>query len=91
MVILESPVPPTNKGDNVTLYCQKKNTTGLVAEFYKNGLLFKTGYKGFITIKNFSTSDEGLYKCHISGVGESSESWLTVIGETSINSVTPNH
>ena len=36
-----------------------------------------------MTIYNVSKSDEGLYKCSMSGLGESPESWLAVRGENS--------
>ncbi|TKS93365.1 Fc receptor-like protein 5 [Collichthys lucidus] len=81
-VILESPVHVTD-GDHVTLKCQKKKDSGHpIAEFYKDGLHIKTVYEGNMVISNVSASDEGLYKCYISGAGESPESWLTVRGET---------
>ncbi|TKS93368.1 Fc receptor-like protein 5 [Collichthys lucidus] len=77
-VILESPVHVT-EGDHVTLKCQKKKDSGHpIAEFYKDGLRIKTVYEGNMVISNVSASDEGLYKCYISGAGESPESWLTV-------------
>ncbi|KAM7366617.1 hypothetical protein PAMP_016040 [Pampus punctatissimus] len=90
-VILESPVLPPKQGDSLTLHCKKKHTFDLViADFYKNGLLVKTGYKGNLTIHNISTSNEGLYKCTISGAGESPESWLTVrVFSESHNETTP--
>ncbi len=82
-VILESPVLPVKEGDQVTLHCKKKKSPAdLIADFYKNGLRIRTGYKGNMTIYNVSTSDEGLYKCNISGGGESPESRLVVRGET---------
>ncbi|KAM7366622.1 hypothetical protein PAMP_016044 [Pampus punctatissimus] len=87
-VILESPVLPPKQGDSLTLHCKKKHTFDLViADFYKNGLHVKTGYNENLTIHNISTSNEGLYKCTISGAGESPESWLTV--RESHNETTP--
>uniref|UniRef100_A0A8P4GDR0 Ig-like domain-containing protein n=1 Tax=Dicentrarchus labrax TaxID=13489 RepID=A0A8P4GDR0_DICLA len=78
-VILESPVLPVEEGDNVTLHCQKKKSpSDLIADFYKDGLRIKTGYKGSMTLYNVSSSDEGLYKCNISGAGQSPESRLLV-------------
>ncbi|KAE8279471.1 hypothetical protein D5F01_LYC23060 [Larimichthys crocea] len=77
-VILESPVHVT-EGDHVTLKCQKKKDSGHpIAEYYKDGLRIKTVYEGNMTIFNVSASDEGFYKCYISGAGESPESWLAV-------------
>lgn len=81
-VILESPVLPVKEGDHVTLYCKKKKSSAeLIADFYKDGLRIRTGYKGNMTIYNVSTSDEGLYKCNISGAGQSPESLLAVRSE----------
>ncbi|XP_026225369.1 high affinity immunoglobulin gamma Fc receptor I-like isoform X2 [Anabas testudineus] len=78
-VILESPVRPVLEGSSVILRCKKrKNASISIADFYKDGIYIKTGYKGEITIINVSVSDEGLYKCNISGVGESPESQLSV-------------
>ncbi|KAM7376918.1 hypothetical protein PAMA_013615 [Pampus argenteus] len=79
-VILESPVLPPKQGDSLTLHCKVKHTSDIdvIADFYKNGLLVNTVYEGDLTIHNISTSNEGLYKCNVSGAGESPESWLTV-------------
>ncbi|XP_049922591.1 low affinity immunoglobulin gamma Fc region receptor II-like isoform X6 [Epinephelus moara] len=77
-VILESPALPVTEGNNVTLRCRKKNTSNLRADFYKDGLHINTSSTGNMTINNVSKSDEGLYKCHISGAGGSPESWMAV-------------
>ncbi|XP_034531935.1 low affinity immunoglobulin gamma Fc region receptor III-like isoform X2 [Notolabrus celidotus] len=78
-VILESPVLPLMEGQTVTLRCKKRlSSNNFVADFYKDGGFKETGYKGKMTIHNVSVSDEGLYKCSISGAGESPESRLTV-------------
>ncbi|KAM8747873.1 uncharacterized protein AB9X84_015746 isoform 2-T4 [Acanthopagrus schlegelii] len=77
-VILESPVHPVKQGDAVTLYCISKPTsTNITAEFSKNGHVMESRSTGNLTIESFSTSNEGLYTCKISGV-ESQGSWLTV-------------
>ena len=81
-MILESPVLPVKEGDNVTLRCTKKKSTSDIADFYKDGHLIRTGYEGNLIIHNVSRSHEGLYKCNISGAGESPESRLAVRGET---------
>uniref|UniRef100_A0AAQ6ISU1 Ig-like domain-containing protein n=1 Tax=Anabas testudineus TaxID=64144 RepID=A0AAQ6ISU1_ANATE len=78
-VILESPVLPVMEGDNMTLRCRKKQTpSNFTAEFYKDGFFMGSSSTGEMIIHGVSTSNEGLYKCSISGAGESAESWLTV-------------
>ncbi|XP_039677544.1 Fc receptor-like protein 5 [Perca fluviatilis] len=78
-VILQSPMVPVIEGESVSLSCRNKMAvSNLPADFYKDGLLRSTGYKGDLHINTLSKSDEGLYKCSISGVGESPESRLTV-------------
>ncbi len=82
-VILESPVHAVMEGDTVTLRCREKQTSSnLTADFFKDGHIMESSSTENMTIHNVSKSDEGLYKCRISGVGESPESWLTVRGET---------
>lgn len=39
----------------------------LPADFYKDGRFVKTGYESEMIIDNVSKSDEGFYKCSISG------------------------
>uniref|UniRef100_A0A3B4WFJ9 Ig-like domain-containing protein n=1 Tax=Seriola lalandi dorsalis TaxID=1841481 RepID=A0A3B4WFJ9_SERLL len=81
-VILESPALPVTEGDNVTLRCRNKTpASDLNAGFYKDGVFIRNSTTGNMTIHNVSKSNEGLYKCNISGAGESAESWLTVRGE----------
>ncbi|XP_050924509.1 low affinity immunoglobulin gamma Fc region receptor III-like [Lates calcarifer] len=78
-VILESPARPVMEGDDVTLHCRNKiKSINLQAGFYKDGILMKRSSVGEMTINNVSRSDEGLYRCSISGVGDSAESRLTV-------------
>ncbi|CAI5659989.1 unnamed protein product [Oreochromis niloticus] len=78
-VILQSPVLPVMEGDDVTLLCKTKTTpSNLPAAFYKDGSLIRTQPTGHMTIQHVSRSDEGLYKCDISGHGESPSSWITV-------------
>ncbi|XP_078020866.1 low affinity immunoglobulin gamma Fc region receptor II-like [Epinephelus lanceolatus] len=78
-VILESPVLPVTEGKNVTLRCRNKTTSSnLTAGFYKDGLLIRSSSTGEMTIHSVSKSNEGLYKCHISGAGGSPESWMAV-------------
>ncbi|XP_053199657.1 low affinity immunoglobulin gamma Fc region receptor III-A-like [Scomber japonicus] len=78
-VILESPALPVMEGNPVTLRCRNKTTsTNLTADFYKDGLFNRSSSTGKMIINSVSKSDKGLYKCNISGAGESPESWLAV-------------
>ncbi|XP_071401729.1 Fc receptor-like protein 1 isoform X2 [Centroberyx affinis] len=77
-VILESPVLPVMEGDAVTLNCTTDIPSNLPAGFYRDGFFIRTGSTEEMTIHSVSKSDEGFYKCSISGVGESPESWLAV-------------
>ncbi|KAL4007922.1 hypothetical protein ACER0C_001774 [Sarotherodon galilaeus] len=78
-VILESPAVPVMEGEAVTLSCRSKTTSSnFKAEFYKDGLPIRNSSTGNMTIGRVSKSDEGLYKCSISGAGESPVNWLTV-------------
>uniref|UniRef100_UPI003AACAE63 Fc receptor-like B n=1 Tax=Centroberyx gerrardi TaxID=166262 RepID=UPI003AACAE63 len=79
-VILQSPVLPVMEGAAVTLNCTTKTPSNLPADFYKDGSFIRTESTGQMTIHHVSKSDEGLYKCHISGPGESPPSWLAVRG-----------
>ncbi|CAI5660043.1 unnamed protein product [Oreochromis niloticus] len=86
-VILQSPVLPVMEGDDVTLLCKTKTTpSNLPAAFYKDGSLIRKQPTGHMTIQHVSRSDQGLYKCDISGHGESPSSWITV---TDKHSTTP--
>ncbi|XP_035759958.1 low affinity immunoglobulin gamma Fc region receptor II-a-like [Neolamprologus brichardi] len=85
-VILQSPVLPVMEGDDVTLLCKKKNSSNLPAAFYKDGSLIRKQPTGHMTIQHVSRSDEGLYKCNISGHGESPSSWITVTGKSTTTS-----
>uniref|UniRef100_A0AAZ1XUW3 Ig-like domain-containing protein n=1 Tax=Oreochromis aureus TaxID=47969 RepID=A0AAZ1XUW3_OREAU len=78
-VILESPAIPVIEEGNVTLCCRNKvASSNFMAEFYKYGRHIHSSSTGNMTIHRVSKSDEGLYKCSISGGGESPESWLSV-------------
>ncbi|XP_049922681.1 low affinity immunoglobulin gamma Fc region receptor II-like [Epinephelus moara] len=78
-VILESPVLPVMEGAAVTLRCRDRmNSSDLTADFYKDSHLMGSSSTGEMTIHSVSKSDEGLYKCHISGAGGSPESWMAV-------------
>ncbi|XP_047241816.1 low affinity immunoglobulin gamma Fc region receptor III-A-like isoform X2 [Girardinichthys multiradiatus] len=79
-VILQSPVLPVMEGDDVTLSCQTKTSSNLPAAFIKDGSLIRTE-PGHMTLHHVTSSDEGLYKCNISGHGESPSSWISVSGK----------
>ncbi|XP_053199714.1 uncharacterized protein LOC128384150 [Scomber japonicus] len=67
------------EGDDVTLRCRNKdNLNNLRADFYKDGVFMQSSPVAEITMNNVSKPDEGLYKCSISGLGASPESWLAV-------------
>ncbi|XP_076019089.1 Fc receptor-like protein 5 [Genypterus blacodes] len=77
-VILESPTPPVMEGDDVTLHCRsKRKSSNFIADFYKDDLIGSSS-TGEMMIHNISKSDEGLYKCRISGAGESAKRYLAV-------------
>ncbi|XP_015258042.1 PREDICTED: Fc receptor-like protein 5 [Cyprinodon variegatus] len=81
-VILQSPVLPVMEGDDVTLSCLTKTTpSNLPAAFYKDGSLIRTEPKGHMTLHHVTSSDEGLYRCNISGHGESPSSRISVEGQ----------
>ncbi|XP_041841230.1 high affinity immunoglobulin gamma Fc receptor I-like [Melanotaenia boesemani] len=81
LVILKSPVHPVTEGVNLTLSCACKaeaSKCNLPVNFYKDGKLINSSSTGNMTLLSVSRSDQGLYKCNISGSGDSPESWLTV-------------
>ncbi|KAF1381048.1 hypothetical protein PFLUV_G00170380 [Perca fluviatilis] len=77
-VILQSPVLPVMEGEDLTLTCKTKTSSNLPAGFYKDGSFIRTEPAGHMTIHHVSRSDEDLYKCLISSVGESPSSWVSV-------------
>lgn len=94
-MILESPVLPVMEGHQVTLRClTRSSASNLTAAFYRNGSLVATEPSGHLTISQVSRADEGLYKCLMSGVGESPSSWISVAGQTggiTLSSVISGH
>ncbi|MEQ2293155.1 hypothetical protein AMECASPLE_030365 [Ameca splendens] len=66
------------EGDDVTLSCQTKTPSNLPAAFIKDGVFI--GSEPKITLHHVTSSDEGFYKCNISGHGESPSSWISVSG-----------
>ncbi|KAI3375453.1 hypothetical protein L3Q82_003785 [Scortum barcoo] len=94
LVILEVPVHPVLEGQDVVLYCRRKDTQKEhIADFYKDGVQLGTEYKSSLTIRNISKSHEGLYKCRISEAGESPESLLSVLNHSnaSYEEILPSH
>ncbi|XP_078137925.1 uncharacterized protein LOC139922543 [Centroberyx gerrardi] len=79
-VILESPVLPVMVGDAVTLRCTaQSNSSNLRASiFIKDRSPIGAAVTGEMTIPAVSKSDEGLYMCLISELGQSPASWLLV-------------
>ncbi|XP_042073047.1 uncharacterized protein LOC121813384 isoform X2 [Haplochromis burtoni] len=78
-VILESPAVPVLMEETVTLSCRNKTaSSNFKSEFYKDGRLIHRSSTGSMIIQRVSESDEGLYKCNISGAGDSPETWLKV-------------
>ncbi|KAM9425035.1 uncharacterized protein KZ484_006612 isoform 2-T2 [Pholidichthys leucotaenia] len=81
-VILESPVHPVMEGESVTLFCRNDDSHKFTtATFYKDEVLIGSSSTGNLTLNSISKSDEGFYKCNISGVGQSPDSRLMVRGE----------
>ncbi|XP_038160361.1 uncharacterized protein LOC119796070 [Cyprinodon tularosa] len=79
-VILDFGAQPVNEGSNVILRCvHKNNEQTQITDFFKDGMQLITKYENVLSLENISKSDEGLYKCSISGAGDSAESWLTVV------------
>nr|XP_046236149.1 Fc receptor-like protein 5 isoform X2 [Scatophagus argus] len=78
-VILESPALPVSEGAAVVLRCKAEaKSSDHRFNFYKNDRAISTNSTGQMTIHSASKADEGLYKCSISGGGESLSSWLAV-------------
>ncbi|XP_035005612.1 low affinity immunoglobulin gamma Fc region receptor II-b isoform X2 [Hippoglossus stenolepis] len=77
-VILESPALPVSEGAAVTLRCKETLSHDHVFNFFKDGLHIGSSSSGEMSISSVSRSDEGLYKCSISGGDESLSSWVTV-------------
>lgn len=80
-MVLVVPVQPVMEGEAVTLHCMNKITSNVTADFYKDGVFIGRSAAESMTIHTVYKSDEGLYKCVISGAGQSTERRLTVRGE----------
>ncbi|PWA28121.1 hypothetical protein CCH79_00018287 [Gambusia affinis] len=79
-LILDIPALPVMEGDDVVLRCRTRRTLSgnISSTFYKDDLFIGNSVRGNITLQRVSKSHQGLYKCHITGVGESPDSFLTV-------------
>ncbi|XP_031158513.1 high affinity immunoglobulin gamma Fc receptor I-like isoform X4 [Sander lucioperca] len=89
-VILESPALPVMEGEAVNLSCRNKTASfNLQTDFYRNGCHISSSSTGEMTLHSVSKSDEGLYKCSITGVGESPETWLSVRVLLYLSTLTP--
>uniref|UniRef100_A0AAQ6IQN6 Ig-like domain-containing protein n=1 Tax=Anabas testudineus TaxID=64144 RepID=A0AAQ6IQN6_ANATE len=87
-VILEIPALPVMEGEAVTLTCRNKTTSSQTsAHFYHYGGLIGNSSAGNMIIHGVSKPDEGIYKCNISGAGESAESRL-IVGDGQKETVT---
>ncbi|XP_030608861.1 Fc receptor-like B [Archocentrus centrarchus] len=81
-VILEVPAVPVFMEETATLRCRNKiASSNFTSNFYKDGVHVHRSFTGETTIQRVSSVDEGLYKCSISGAGDSPESWLNVTGK----------
>lgn len=80
-VILVGLIHPVGFGENVTLLCEAKNPPPRVtAVFYKDGNAIGSGDSATMTLHQVSQDDEGHYRCHLSGLGDSPSSFLLVRG-----------
>ncbi|XP_053715860.1 uncharacterized protein LOC128755834 isoform X2 [Synchiropus splendidus] len=78
-VILASPAQPVKEGDPVTFNCLVHNERNIgSATFFKDNMQIAISATANLTIYNVTSSDEGLYKCHVPGYGTSPESKLSV-------------
>uniref|UniRef100_A0AAY4AHM2 Ig-like domain-containing protein n=1 Tax=Denticeps clupeoides TaxID=299321 RepID=A0AAY4AHM2_9TELE len=83
-VVLEGPAQPLKEGDNLTLLCiYRTEPSDLTADFYKDGVLLQTRSTGQMTIPVVSKSHEGFYQCKHREMGESLETWFSVISKAS--------
>lgn len=80
-VILVGLIHPVGTGENVTLLCKaRKAPPRVTAVFYKDGSIIGSGDSATMTLHHVSQDDEGHYRCHLSGLGDSPSSFLLVRG-----------
>lgn len=80
-MVLQSPVGPVMEGQDVVLRCITNHSGPGDAEFFKHTLPLRNFVAGHMTIRNFSKSDESVYKCRDGEHTESPPSWLLMDGE----------
>lgn len=83
-VLLDSPVHPVPRGQDVTLACRcshRNSGCGANTTFHKDEGVVKGSADGLLRLLNVSPSDEGLYACQVNGAGQSPWSWLAVRGD----------
>lgn len=80
-VILVGLIHPVEPGENVTLLCRVRSpSSSTTAVFYKDGNILGSDNSASMTLYHVSRYDEGHYRCHISGHGDSPTSFLLVRG-----------
>uniref|UniRef100_A0A673AGP7 Ig-like domain-containing protein n=1 Tax=Sphaeramia orbicularis TaxID=375764 RepID=A0A673AGP7_9TELE len=82
-LVLHSPVLPVMEGQEVSLHCQTHPPSNRSADFYKDGVFVGVGPAGHMTIPQVSLAHQGVYRCDITGVGQSPPSWMSVSGQRS--------
>ncbi|XP_030018124.1 high affinity immunoglobulin gamma Fc receptor I-like [Sphaeramia orbicularis] len=80
-LVLHSPVLPVMEGQEVSLHCQTHPPSNRSADFYKDGVFVGVGPAGHMTIPQVSLAHQGVYRCDITGVGQSPPSWMSVSGK----------
>ncbi|XP_028856790.1 low affinity immunoglobulin gamma Fc region receptor II-like isoform X2 [Denticeps clupeoides] len=70
---------PTSSLISAHLTLAVKEPSDLTADFYKDGVLLQTRSTGQMTIPVVSKSHEGFYQCKHREMGESLETWFSVI------------
>ncbi|XP_030018129.1 low affinity immunoglobulin gamma Fc region receptor II-a-like isoform X2 [Sphaeramia orbicularis] len=70
-LVLHSPVLPVMEGQEVSLHCRTHPPSNRSADFYKDGVFVGAGPAGHMTIPQVSLAHQGVYRCDITGVGQS--------------------
>ncbi|KAM9424079.1 uncharacterized protein KZ484_003230 [Pholidichthys leucotaenia] len=81
-VMLQTPVLPVMEGDDVTLTCRTNTPSSKPqADFYKDGSHIRQEPAGYMILRRISRSDEGQYRCDMSGNQQSQTIWISVRGK----------